>query len=164
MLIGEAYVSKGANAAHVNTVIGERDGPVGIAWATALSSPSAGHAPFVAVAQPGVAVTPPTLIVNKAAIADTAHATMTYGPAQLGVATGVAAALEEGAIEVDRLAELVLIAAVYVNPAADDAGAIFANNRAATLQALRNGREQRPTLEEFLAAASSPWNRFFTPG
>ncbi len=49
MAIGEAFVGEGAEAAHVNTVLGRRDGPVGTAWATALASPSTGHAPFVAV-------------------------------------------------------------------------------------------------------------------
>ena len=39
MLIGESYIGEGAEAAHVNTVLGERSGPVGVAWATALATP-----------------------------------------------------------------------------------------------------------------------------
>ena len=39
MLIGESYIGEGAEAAHVNTVLGERTGPVGVAWATALATP-----------------------------------------------------------------------------------------------------------------------------
>ncbi len=35
MLIGESFVGEGADAAHVNTVLGSRNGPVGVAWATA---------------------------------------------------------------------------------------------------------------------------------
>jgi hypothetical protein len=31
MLIGESFVGAGAEAAHVNTVLGDRDGPVGVA-------------------------------------------------------------------------------------------------------------------------------------
>ncbi len=38
MLIGESFVGEGAEAAHVNTVLGHRDGPVGVAWATALAT------------------------------------------------------------------------------------------------------------------------------
>jgi 5,6,7,8-tetrahydromethanopterin hydro-lyase len=60
MLIGESYIGEGAEAAHVNTVFGERSGPVGVAWATALASPSAGHTPFVAVVIPGLPVKPST--------------------------------------------------------------------------------------------------------
>ncbi len=35
MLIGESFIGDGADAAHVNTVLGRRDGPAGAAWATA---------------------------------------------------------------------------------------------------------------------------------
>ena len=42
MWIGESFVGDGPNAAHVNTVLGGRDGPVGAAWATGLATPSAG--------------------------------------------------------------------------------------------------------------------------
>ena len=35
MKIGEGFVGEGANAAHINVVLGLRDGPVGTAWATA---------------------------------------------------------------------------------------------------------------------------------
>jgi 5,6,7,8-tetrahydromethanopterin hydro-lyase len=38
MQIGEAFVGSGSNAAHVNTVLGRRDGPVALAWATALAT------------------------------------------------------------------------------------------------------------------------------
>ena len=68
MQLGESFVGDGAEAAHVNTVLGEREGPVGQAWATALATPSAGHAPFVVVLQPGLPVVPFTLFVNKARI------------------------------------------------------------------------------------------------
>ena len=39
--IGEAAVGNDANAAHVNTVLGHRNGPVGAAWATARQAYSA---------------------------------------------------------------------------------------------------------------------------
>lgn len=163
MLIGESYIGEGGNAAHVNTVLGDRDGPVGAAWAMAIATPSAGHARFVAVAQPGIAAVPPVLFVNKAAITAPGHGTMTWGPAQAGVAAGVALALAEGVIDRARVAEQVLIAAVWVDPAADDADAVFANNRTATREALRNGLAGGPDPEAFLAAARSPWNPFYRP-
>jgi 5,6,7,8-tetrahydromethanopterin hydro-lyase len=48
MLIGESFVSEGADAAHVNTVLGHRDAPVGVARATARATPRPGNAAFVA--------------------------------------------------------------------------------------------------------------------
>ena len=161
MIIGESFVGTGVNAAHVNTVLGPRNGPVGAAWVTALATPRAGFAAFVAIAQPGVAVVPPTLFVNKAAIEGERHGTLTWGAAQAGVSRGVGLALEEGVIDRAEVSELVLIAAVWVNPAADDAKAVYENNVTATLQALRSGRAGGPGVDEFLAAARSPFNAFF---
>ena len=163
MLVGESFQGEGINAAHINVVLGRRDGPVGTAWATALATPSAGHAPFVAVAQPGVPVVPPTLFVNKAAIASPAHANLTWGAAQAGVARGVGQALEQSVVDESDVGNLVLIAAVWVNPDADDEAKVYANNRAATLEALRRAVEKRPSAEEFLLAARSPCNPFFRP-
>jgi len=163
VLIGESFQGDGVNAAHVNTVLGARGGPVGTAWATALATPSAGHAPFVAVAQPGAPAVPPTLFVNKAAIAGPRHAQLTWGAAQAGVAQGVGLAVEQALIGPEGIEDLVLIAAVWVNPDADEEEAVFANNRAATLEALRNAKEGRPLVADFVAAARSPFNPFFRP-
>jgi len=161
--IGEAFVGEGAEAAHLNTVLGPREGPVGTAWATALATPSAGHAPYMVVLQPGLPVQPPTLFVNKAAIAGDEHARLTWGAAQAGVAGGVADAVAEGIVAGARVGELVLIAAVWVNPAARDAAAVYRNNRAATRAALAAGRDRAPSLAEVLAARGAPWNPFFDP-
>jgi 5,6,7,8-tetrahydromethanopterin hydro-lyase len=163
MEIGEGFVGEGLNSAHVNTVLGDRSGPVGAAWAGGLAGPSTGHACFMVVGQPGISAVPPTLFVNKAAIAGPEHGNMTWGPAQAGVAKGVALALSDGVIDNDDAPSLVLIAAVWVNPAAEDAQAVFANNTEATLQALRNGRDGRPSAAEAIAAGLSPWNPFFRP-
>jgi len=157
--LGEAFVGQGVNAAHVNTVLGPRDGPVGTAWATALASPSAGHAPFVTVVQPGLPVRPFTLFVNKARIEGDDHARMTWGPAQAGVAAGVADALAEDVVDADH----VLIAAVWVDPGADDAEAVFNNNRAATHDALVLGRDGGPATDAVLTASVDAWNPFFRP-
>jgi 5,6,7,8-tetrahydromethanopterin hydro-lyase len=161
--LGEAFVGEGPNAAHVNTVLGSRDGPVGTAWATALATPRQGHAAFVVVLHPGLPVKPFTLFVNKAAIdgeANERHAQLTWGAAQAGVAAGVAAALRTGVCSEADANALLLIAAVWVNPEADDEDAVYANNEAATLAALVAGRDGSPTVNEVLAAGA-PHNPFF---
>ena len=163
MEIGESFVGKGADAAHVNTVLGPRSGPVGTAWATALATPSATHVPFIAVVRPGLPAKPMTLFVNKAAIAGDRHATLTWGAAQAGVASGVADAVADGVISRDEVDQLALIAAVWVDPAASDAEAVYQNNRTATRQALAAGRANQPKVDEVLAARLAPRNPFFTP-
>ncbi len=161
MQVGEGFVGDGVDAAHVNTVLGPRDGPVGIAWATALATPRQGHVPFVAVLQPGLAVKPLTLFVNKAAIGPGRHGDLTWGAAQAGVAVGVAAAVAAGVIDQAHVDQLLLIAAVWVNPEAADEEAVFANNREATLTALRNASAGRPDIDAVLAARDEPRNPFF---
>jgi 5,6,7,8-tetrahydromethanopterin hydro-lyase len=163
MELGESFVGSGPDAAHVNTVLGRRDGPVGQAWATALATPRAGHAAFVAVLRPGLPVQPFTLFVNKATIDGDDHARMTWGPAQAGVAAGVADAVAAGTIAEADAAELVVIAAVWVDPAAADADAVFANNRTATAGALALGRAALPTAADALAERDAAWNPFYRP-
>jgi 5,6,7,8-tetrahydromethanopterin hydro-lyase len=161
--VGESFIGSGANAAHINTVFGSRLGPVGTAWATALATPNPGHVPFMAVLQPGVPVKPPTLFVTKAAPQDDDHGLMIWGPAQAGVAAGVADALVEGTMAGFDLDEVVLICAVWVNPAANDAEEVFSNNRTATATALRNGAQGLPSAGEVLSARDGVHNPFYTP-
>jgi 5,6,7,8-tetrahydromethanopterin hydro-lyase len=162
--IGESYVGSGANAAHVNTVLGSRMGPAGTAWATALATPTHGHVPFVAVLRPGLPAKPLTLFVNKAEVRGDTHARLTWGPAQAGVAGGVVDAVAEGVIGPDEVDDLVLIAAVWVDWAAADADEVYGNNRAATLGALRAGSRREPTLDDVVAGGATPWNPFFRAG
>jgi 5,6,7,8-tetrahydromethanopterin hydro-lyase len=161
MEIGEAFEGAGAEAAHVNTVLGPREGPVGTAWATALATPRVGHTPFICVLRPGLPAKPLTLFVNKAAIAGEGHGALTWGAAQAGVAGGVADAVAAGVLSAEAADALVLIAAVWVDPAASDAEAVYRNNRAATRRALEAGRRREPRLDDVLAARESPENPFF---
>lgn len=163
MELGESFIGAGPDAAHINTVLGEREGPVGHAWATALATPRTGHAAFVAVLQPGLPVQPMTLFVNKATIDGDRHARMTWGPAQAGVAAGVADAVADGVIAADEAQALVLIAAVWVDPAAADADLVFANNRAATAGAIRLGRAGLPLAADAASQRDAAWNPFFPP-
>lgn len=164
LLIGESFVGSGRNAAHVNTVLGDQTGPAGAAWATALATPRQGHVPFVVVLQPGLAVRPFTVFVNKAPIAGDEHSRLTWGAAQAGVAGGVAEAVAEGTVTAESAHTSVLIAAVWVDPAADDEEAVHRNNREATLTALRNSRQSLPAVADVLAARAEPANPFFRQG
>jgi 5,6,7,8-tetrahydromethanopterin hydro-lyase len=160
--IGEGFAGEGANAAHVNTMLGAKDGPVGTAWATALATPRAGHTPFVVVAAPNVPVKPMTLFVNKATVEASAdnHARLTWGAAQAGVAAGVMDAHRNGVLLADEADDLVLVAAVWVNPAADDEEAVYENNAQATLAALAAARDDLPSVRTILEAGE-PRNPYF---
>lgn len=161
ILIGESFIGEGDEAAHINTVLGNRAGPVGVAWATALASPRPGHTPFVAVLRPSLPVKPMTLFVNKASIASDDHGILTWGAAQAGVAGGVADAVADSIIDSADVDELLLIAAVWVNPAARDAELVYRNNRTATREALRAGVSGAPAVADVLAGREFPFNPFY---
>jgi 5,6,7,8-tetrahydromethanopterin hydro-lyase len=145
----------------VNTVLGRKGGPVETAWATALATPRQGHIPFVAVLRPNMPVKPATLFVNKADIRGDRHAELTWGAAQAGVAQGVLEAVADGTIPAGEVDDLVLIAAVWVDWAADDEEAIYSGNVEATRGALAAGAEGRPAIEELLGLRGEPANPFF---
>ena len=164
-LIGESFVGEGANAAHTNVVLGRRGGPVETAWATALATPSAGHVPFVTVLRPSVPVQPPTLFVPKATATGELHQRATWGAAQAGLALGVADAVEAGLIPGSQVGGLLVIAAIWVNPAVDDLDEAFANQRTAAFRALEAAVLGTPKVDVVLdAAASGPANPFYEPG
>ena len=159
--MGEGFAGSGPSAAHVNTVLGRKGGPVETAWATALATPRQGHIPFVAVLRPNMPVKPATLFVNKADIRGDRHAELTWGAAQAGVAQGVLEAVADGTIPAGEVDDLVLIAAVWVDWAADDEEAIYSGNVEATREALAAGAEGRPAIEELLGLRGEPANPFF---
>ncbi len=161
--VGESFVGSGADAAHVNTVLGRRGGPFEGALAGALASPSTGHVPFLAVLQPGLPVKPFTLFVNKAAIESEGHARLTWGAAQAGVAQGVAEAVARQVVPAALADDLLLLAAVWVDPRAAGEEAVFSNNAEATLGALRAGASRAPEMERILEARGAPFNPFFRP-
>jgi 5,6,7,8-tetrahydromethanopterin hydro-lyase len=135
-LIGESFAGSGVNAAHINIVIGRKGGPVETAWTTSLAMPRAGHIAFLTVLRPNLPVKPMTLFVNKADLRGDPHAQLTWGPAQAGVA----------------------IVAVWVDWAADDAALVFANNKAATNQAIAAAVRLEPRIEDVVAEVGHPWN------
>jgi 5,6,7,8-tetrahydromethanopterin hydro-lyase len=115
----------------------------------------------VVAAQPGLAVKPFTLFVNKATVTSDEHAALTWGPAQAGVAGGVLDAVADGTIPVLLAEELVLIAAVWLSPKARDADLVYAYNREATAAALRAGAKGLPMMGELLAVRDQPFNAYW---
>lgn len=160
--IGEAFAGDGANAGHVNVVIGDRS-VLGAVWALALAGPVPGHTPFVTVLKPGVPVKPITLFVNKASVANERHGTLTWGAAQAGVAVGMYDAVAAGELPADEVDDLVAIAAVWVNPAADDDEAVFRNNVASTRDAVAAAVRNLPSIDIVRAARADCHNPFFDP-
>ncbi len=71
--------------------------------------------------------------------------------------------MSDGIISADDADQSLIIAAVWVNPAARDAEKVYANNRTATREALRAGVEGAPHMAEVLVARHRPFNPFYSP-
>src|SRR2546430_10548151 len=90
MYVGEALVGEGNEVAHIDLLIGNKDGPVGVAFANALARQSAGHSNLLAVLTPNLAVKPATVLITKVTIKGQKQAVQMFGPAQSAVAPSVA--------------------------------------------------------------------------
>jgi 5,6,7,8-tetrahydromethanopterin hydro-lyase len=164
LYIGEGFEGSGGNAAHINLLLGPKEGPLSAAWATAAASPGPGHIPFQIVLKPNLPVKPSTLFIGKAVLRDANHEKMTWGPAQLGVAAGLTRALLDGVLPPEAEDRWLSIALVWVNWTADDADQVYANNKAAAHAAAQRALKSGwPSRAELLAGLSSVGNPFYTP-
>ncbi len=163
MHIGESLVGDKPNAAHINLYIGPRNGPVGTALATAAAAPRQGYIPFMVVLKANVPVKPITLFAGKADLRGERHENMNWGPAQAGVAEGVAKALLDGVFPPEAADEWCIIAAVWVAWGADDADAVFRNNRQATYEAAVRAMKRTPSVAEVHESLPTAGNSFYTP-
>ena len=83
-------------------MIGDKTGPVGVAFANALANQSRGHSNLLAVLAPNLAVKPATVLITKVTIKGAKQAVQMFGPAQYAVAKAVADTVEAGVIPKDQ--------------------------------------------------------------
>jgi 5,6,7,8-tetrahydromethanopterin hydro-lyase len=163
MFVGEALAGEGNEIAHIDLLIGDKNGPVGIAFANALARQSRGHNNLLAVLTPNLAVKPATVMITKVTIEGMKQAVQMFGPAQAAVAKAVADSVGDGVIRRDQAEELVIVCGVFIHPAAEDDKKIYQFNYEATRMAIRNAMSGRPTVDEMLAGketAAHPFRGF----
>ena len=146
--IGEALIGEAPNLAHVDLIVGSKDGPVGISFANALSTPSKGHGGLLAAIRPNLLSKPISLIVPKVTVSKMEDANKIFGPAQAAVAKGIADAVEEGLIPMNKLDEWVIIVSVFIHPAATDYRKIYQYNYGATKLAIQRALKNYPPIEK----------------
>ena len=149
-LVGEALIGKGPEVAHIDLIIGEKEGPVGTAFASGLTQLSAGHTPLLGVIRPNLPPKPSTLIVPKVTVKNMDQAAQIFGPAQTAVAKAVADSVAEGVIPKDRAEELLVIVSVYIDPKATDYDAIYRYNYGATKLAVARAMAGFPDVDKVL--------------
>lgn len=160
MFIGEALVGEGNEIAHIDLLIGCKNGPVGNAFANALARQSEGHTNLLAVLTPNLAVKPATVMVTKVTIKGMKQAVQMFGPAQAAVAKAVADSVADGTISKLQAEDLVIVCGVFIHPAANDDKKIYEYNYKATVDAIKNAMTGKPTAEEMIAGKDSAAHPF----
>jgi 5,6,7,8-tetrahydromethanopterin hydro-lyase len=140
--VGESLVGDGAEVAHVDLLIGPKDGPVGEAFAGALLNQKEGHTNLLAVVAPNLPAKPDTIIANKVTIKGEKQVGQMFGPAQAAVARGVVDSVRDGVISEDEAEDLCIIVGVFIHWEAEDDKKIFDWNYQATEPAASTVIEQ----------------------
>jgi 5,6,7,8-tetrahydromethanopterin hydro-lyase len=151
MYIGEALVGDGNEIAHIDLLLGSKDGPVGMAFANALANQSAGHTNLLAVIAPNLICKPATVMITKVTIKGMDQAVQMFGPAQKAVAMAVTDCVAEGVLPKGTADELVCVCGVFIHPQAKDHKKIYQYNYDATKLALRRAVNVEPKLDEILS-------------
>ncbi|UCB61551.1 MAG: bifunctional 5,6,7,8-tetrahydromethanopterin hydro-lyase/3-hexulose-6-phosphate synthase [Candidatus Bathyarchaeota archaeon] len=149
-LIGEALVGEGDEVAHVDLLVGDKDGPVGEAFAQGMSNLSAGHTPLLAVIRPNLPPKPHTLLIPKVTVKNLAEAGKIFGPAQAAVAKAVADSVEDGIVPEDKVEDWVIVCSVFVHPKAKDYRKLYHFNYGATRLALKRALSKYPPIDKIM--------------
>jgi 5,6,7,8-tetrahydromethanopterin hydro-lyase len=163
MFVGEALAGEGNEVAHIDLLIGSKDGPVGQAFANALARQSKGHSNLLAVLTPNLAVKPATVMITKVTIGGAKQAVQMFGPAQSAVAKAIADSVAEGVIKKGDAENLVCVCGVFIHWQAADDKKIYDYNYQATKMAVKNAMENKPTVDEMIAGkdkAAHPFRGF----
>jgi len=151
MFIGEALFGDGNEVAHIDLLIGSKDGPVGTAFAIALVNQSRGHSNLLAVLTPDWICKPATVLVTKVTIQGAKQAVQMFGPAQAAVAKAVADSVAAGVIPADKADDLVIVCGVFIHWDAADDTKIYQNNYEATKTSIERAMKGKPSISEILA-------------
>ena len=148
MHIGEALVGDGNEVAHIDLLIGPKDGPVGTAFATALAQQNQGHSNLLAVLEPNLAVKPATVMITKVTIKGAKQAVQMFGPAQYAVAKAVADCVAEGTIPKDQADNWVIVCGVFIHWEAEDDKKIYEYNYEATKLSIERALKNEPSADQ----------------
>ena len=158
--VGESLVGEGNEVAHVDVLIGSKDGPVGEAFAHALVNQTHGHTSLLAIVAPNLPAKPDTIMSNKVTIEGAVQAVQMFGPAQAAVARGVVDSVREGVINEADVEDLCIICGVFIHWDAKDDKKIFDWNRQATKEAIARAMNNEPSVSTILDSSEAARHPF----
>src|ERR671931_1967590 len=160
VMVGESLVGEGNEVAHIDLLIGSKDGPVGEAFASALLNQKEGHTNLLAVVAPNLPTKPDTIIANKVTIKGATQAVQMFGPAQAAVARAVVDSVREGVIPEDQVDNLCVVVGVFIHWDATDDKKIFDWNYQATKESIARALSGEPSVSTVLDSAEAARHPF----
>jgi 5,6,7,8-tetrahydromethanopterin hydro-lyase len=158
--VGESLVGDGNEVAHIDLLIGSKDGPVGEAFAGALLNQKEGHTNLLAVVAPNLPAKPDTIMANKVTIKGEKQVGQMFGPAQAAVARAVVDSVRDGVISEGDADDLCIIVGVFIHWLAEDDKKLFDWNYQATKESIARAMGGEPaagTVAEQAAEARHPF-------
>src|SRR5215211_7033224 len=149
-MVGESLVGEGNEVAHIDLLIGRKDGPLGEAFAAALLNQKEGHTNLLAVVAPNLPAKPDTIIANKVTIKGATQAVQMFGPAQAAVARAVVDSVRDGVIPENQVDDLCLVVGVFIHWDATDDKKIFDWNYQATKESIARALGGEPTPQQVI--------------
>jgi 5,6,7,8-tetrahydromethanopterin hydro-lyase len=149
-MVGESLVGEGNEVAHIDLLIGSKGGPVGEAFAAALTNQRQGHTNLLAVVAPNLPAKPETIMANKVTLKGEQQVGQMFGPAQAAVARAVVDSVRDGVIPQDQVEDLCLVVGVFIHWEAADDQKIFDYNYQATKESIARALGGQPTIQEIL--------------
>jgi 5,6,7,8-tetrahydromethanopterin hydro-lyase len=159
-MVGESLVGDGAEVAHIDLLIGPKDGPVGQAFAGALLNQKEGHTNLLAVVAPNLPAKPDTIMSNKVTLKGEAQVGQMFGPAQAAVARAVVDSVREGVIPEADVEDLCVIVGVFIHWDASDDKKIFDYNYQATKESIARALGSQPSTQDVLDSAAAARHPF----
>ncbi len=160
IMVGESLVGDGNEVAHIDLLIGSKDGPVGAAFAQRLAAQTAGHNGLLAVLAPNVPAKPDTVMFNKVTIKGADQAVQMFGPAQAAVAKAVVDSVADGTIPRGDVDNLAVVVGVFIHWEASDKKKIYDYNYQATKDALQRAIKGLPTADDVVSQRNTAKHPF----
>lgn len=146
LCVGEGFAGPPfSEVAHIDLLLGKKDGPVGKALERAKNEPRPGHKLVIINERPLTMLVPTVTVRSKKA------SQLVYEEAANGVNLALEHAITRHNLPEAILDDICLIANVFVHPAASIRQRVKINNYKAMRGAIRKALEGRPTLEELIA-------------
>jgi 5,6,7,8-tetrahydromethanopterin hydro-lyase len=158
--LGESLVGEGNEVAHIDLIIGSRQGHAGAAFTNALTNNKDGFTTLLAVVAPNLPAKPDTILFNKVTIKGAKQAVQMFGPAQAAVARAVVDSVASGVIPKDKVDDLVIIVGVFIHWDASDDKKIFQYNYQATKESIARALKNEPEVDAVISAARTTHHPF----